>query len=360
MRTLTCAVPKGVMIEYTSRCNLRCRYCTKSNEGDELIPGRDMDMAPQTISRVLELISHYKFEEVLLAGTGETTFHQNWREDVPRITDLARRANENVYVYINTNFAINYGFDDWFVFQKLDGLVISIDTLDADLTKTVRAKSSIHLITHNILSFVSYCKKNNKRLPEIKVNITLYDSAVESLLPLLYFLNELPIHSVAVSDLVETKASKKFGVTPLNRRSKEFSRKIQIIQEAINKLTNLHFRVSFQPELIQRLNSEIIGANSQSVEPDQTKVCLQPWTRFTLAPDGAVYPCCVTDMPPVGSYLGGSPSGEDVLNREGIREFRQRLLDGNPPAPCIGCTNAPWGAVSSLREDLERLGLRER
>ena len=31
--------------QYTSRCNLRCKYCSKSNPGDDQIPGRDMDMS---------------------------------------------------------------------------------------------------------------------------------------------------------------------------------------------------------------------------------------------------------------------------------------------------------------------------
>ena len=68
--------PQGLMVEYTSRCNLRCKYCSKSNPATTRFPGRDMDMSGATIDQALAVIARERFSELLLAGTGETTFHR--------------------------------------------------------------------------------------------------------------------------------------------------------------------------------------------------------------------------------------------------------------------------------------------
>jgi hypothetical protein len=80
-------------------------------------------------------------------------------------------------------------------------------------------------------------------------------------------------------------------------------------------------------------------------------MCLQPWTRFTVAADAALYPCCVTDMQPVGS-LERSATG-DGIDAFSMRRFRHDLLVGNVPEPlcelverAAGIDAGPAGASS--------------
>jgi hypothetical protein len=71
-------------IEVTSRCNLRCVYCTHPNLGR---PKQDMDAL--TFSKALEWVKHYVAKgtqgELNLAGTGESTLH-------PQLVEYVKQA----------------------------------------------------------------------------------------------------------------------------------------------------------------------------------------------------------------------------------------------------------------------------
>lgn len=357
------ARPQGVMVEYTSRCNLRCKYCTKSNPGDELIPGRDMDMSESTLDAVIALLRAQTFREVLLAGTGESTFHENWITDFPRLITEARRANPRCYVHLNSNFALKYEDEHWAVLALLDGIVISIDTADRNSTRTVRAKSDLGLIIYNIVRFKTYCDFRGMPFPKVSVNVTLYQDAAAGLPELVTLLSALPVGHVAVSDMVETAASGMFGIRPVHAEDlARFAEAVGHIQEAIRRVQAAGtFTLQLQSSLMQRINALVAQINADGagtavaqaradrLSPGTTKICLQPWTRFTLAADAAVYPCCVTDMPPVASIAAGTDVQADGLNGYRMRAFRQALLLGQVPAICVGCSNAQEGSVEQLR-----------
>lgn len=368
--------PTGVMIEYTSKCNLRCKYCTKSDPGDDQIPGRDMDMDSRTLASVIASLGQNKFQEILLAGTGESTFHPHWTEDFPRLIQAGKAANPSCYIHLNSNFAIKYEDQHWATLSQLDGIVISIDTSDRQSTREVRAKSDIGLIIYNIVRFKAYCDTRNLRFPKISINVTLYQEAAAGLPELINMLATLPISHVSISDMVETKAAKVFNVRALNTDHLDsFINAVDHLQKAITNAQTLgRFSLSVQPHLIERINDlvEKFGQNQlndqQNAEPQieapkciesipiqYTKICLQPWTRFTIAADASLYPCCVTDMPPVGSVSPYADAERDGLNGERMRRFRYALLVGQPPAICVECTNAPTGPIAKLEQAVKNL-----
>lgn len=86
-------------IEMTSRCNLRCRYCTHPK-----MPRPKMDMTEETFTRALHWVKFFQAKrphvELNLAGIGESTLHP----DFVRFTHLAREA---VGPYVNLILATN-------------------------------------------------------------------------------------------------------------------------------------------------------------------------------------------------------------------------------------------------------------
>jgi protein O-GlcNAc transferase len=360
------AYPQSLMIEYTSRCNLRCKYCPKSNPGEDQVPGRNMDMVDETIDSVIDLIKQHPYQELLLAGTGESTFHPNWLEDFPRIISAGKQSNPSCYIHVNSNFAIKYEDVHWAVLSQLDGIVISIDTADRQLTKETRAKSDLGLIIYNIIRLQTYCESHGLKLPKITINVTLYQQAAEGLPELMIMLSKLPVSTVAISDLYEGKAATINGIKSINADDHdEFKAVIKHIEEAIKIAQSLaKFNFSIQPHLVERIQhiqAEINGvdhgkAKDNAVitdETKQTKLCLQPWTRFTLAADAAIFPCCVTDMEPVGRI--DTQEASDGLDGEKLRNFRSRLLSGDVPSICVNCTNAPSCSTQQLQQAVQRL-----
>lgn len=74
-------------VEVTSRCNLRCSYCTSPNLGRA-----KLDMSPATFARCLEHVAYFAGRGtqgmVDLAGIGEPTIHP----ELPRLVAMARDA----------------------------------------------------------------------------------------------------------------------------------------------------------------------------------------------------------------------------------------------------------------------------
>jgi MoaA/NifB/PqqE/SkfB family radical SAM enzyme len=361
--SLLLAKPQGLMVEYTSRCNLRCKYCTKSNPGDDDIPGRNMDMAESTIEEVLAFIGRSSFREVLLAGTGESTFHPDWKTDIPRLIRAAKAANPRCFVHFNSNMAQRYGDDAFAVLAQLDGIMVSIDTADADVTREVRAKSDLAVIVYNLTRLRAYCRQHGLRLPRIVVNSTVHDQACDGLPALVSLLADLPVAHLALSDMVETDGAQRHGIRAINKDDPErFAKNIQQLSEAIKRAKEYgKFSLSVQPFLAQRLNqlqrgtAAVASAEAANDQGPRTKLCTQPWSRFTVAADASLFPCCNTNMEPVGSLAPGSSPERDGIDGTRIQNFRQELLLGRPPSVCVDCSNAQAGSVRQLQDSIREL-----
>ena len=395
---------KGIMVEYSSRCNLRCSYCPKSNPGDDKIPGRNQDMSEEIFDKLLEAIRLNKTNWLLLAGTGESLFNKNWKTDFKKLIKL--KLKKNLRLLINTNFALSFNDDDFEVLSKLDELIISIDTDQRDITKKIRSKSDLSLIIFNILALQSFCKINGLKLPNVAVNVTLHSDLLSRLPNLISLLSCTPVSQITVSGLIENQATHINNIKPVSQTD---FHSIEVIRDRIKYCIDLgnkfDIMLNFQPDLLDRLGvkdlfgskissesggnkinpikfslpllsnlkiflnfqgwKKLINKNNQSnlsskeqkkIVPQssllsenlgkKTKLCLQPFTRFTLAANGDIFPCCVTSMKPLGNAL----FEDDPFNNQKITEFRLSLLNGDIPEPCVNCTNAPNGLVRELRE----------
>jgi molybdenum cofactor biosynthesis enzyme MoaA len=362
--SLLLAKPHGLMVEYTSRCNLRCKYCTKSNAGDDAIPGRNMDMESSTIHEVLGFIARSSFREVLLAGTGESTFHPDWKTDIPRLICAAKAANPRCFVHFNSNMAQRYGDDAFAVLAQLDGIMVSIDTADADVTREVRAKSDLAVIVYNLTRLRAFCRERGLRLPRIVVNSTVHDQACEGLPALVSLLADLPVAHLALSDMVETDGARRHGIRAINKDDPErFAKNVQSLSAAIKRAKDYgKFSLSVQPFLAQRLNelqrgapAAQPGAQAANDQGARTKLCTQPWSRFTVAADASLFPCCNTNMDPVGSLAPDADPERDGIDGTRIQSFRQELLLGRPPAVCVDCSNAQSGSARQLQDTVRDL-----
>jgi hypothetical protein len=106
----------------------------------------------------------------------------------------------------------------------------------------------------------------------------------------------------------------------------------------------LEVNASLGMSLMQKGKEVFRELKSTILHQTTTKLCMQPFSRFTLAANGDVFPCCVTTMDPLSNVL----KDKNPFNAIKVKEFRSRLLDGNPPEVCVGCTNAPNGTVKEL------------
>lgn len=342
----------SIMLEYSSRCNLRCKYCTKSADGDDIIPGRNQDMTEINVEKFLEFLRSNPVSELLLAGTGETTVAAQWARDIPLLINGAKRLNHSALVHLNSNFAKRFTSDEFAVLQQFDRINISIDTDDYDLTRAIRAKSSLSDVIFNIIKLKSFCLSQKLKCPVITI-VSVVTAETFKLLPsLIYTLSLIPIDEIVLCDLMETRATMANLIVGLDNAS-EISTTINELDESVRHLRETSgVKFDLQPEFRQRLTETIYRYQGVAPRLDfsssaTTKICTQPWTRFTVGADYQIFPCCVTGMQSVGVFDPDKDAFANFNNTH-IQEFRKKLLTGDLPSACKGCTNAPDGSPGEL------------
>jgi len=327
-----------LMVELTSRCNLRCSYCSKNQPGNDNIPGRNEDMKFAIIDRIVDFVKEYRPRSILLTGTGETTFLKEW------VDICTNFLNIHQLIMLNTNIARTYTQQEVDTLSKFNELRVSIDSADPDEMKKLRSNSDLRTIAFNVLRIKAHSLLQKRRIPMLHVNCTVTTVNTFNLLSLAYFCIVMGVHSVAFSDVMEFGyADSHLGIRSIGALDKQQLLQVSSqLNEAISILKNAGIVCIIQPSL----QAKLTGNNTQkeTLKEGLTRICLQPWTRVTIAADGAVFPCCLTEQPNLGYFNNYM----DITNSLALRDFRKNLLIGNVPPACRICTNAPVGTREQL------------
>jgi MoaA/NifB/PqqE/SkfB family radical SAM enzyme len=160
--------PRHLLAEMTSRCNLRCRYCQKASDEWNARPGRDEDMSADAEERVFAALERLPFRTVQLSGIGEFTFRKDWT------TTLERFIQHGVTVTLISNFAKKFTDAELRALLKVQHLMVSIDTTDAQLLRSVRKAVSVATIDNNLVRLRALAKEIRAPMPYVKLNAVLY------------------------------------------------------------------------------------------------------------------------------------------------------------------------------------------
>jgi len=326
-----------LIVEITSRCNLRCIFCPKAIKDNEKVPGRDIDMDDSTLASTLRFARQASPAIASLVGVGETTFREDWKEVCQHFFNLGMAC------IINSNFGRLYTEADLDALLKFANITISIESADIELQKKLRKAVDLKVILTNIIALRSRARLRGVRLPRLTVNCTVSDRNVLGVKELAAFCAELGINQLNLSSLYEIDELKDNQIRSIEHLEPvERTAAFKLLEEAQQILRGSSTQLCVQPRLLQLYN----GASEEGPRDGLTRVCMQPWTAYTVGADGQVFPCCVT----AESFASIDEPMETLLNGKAIRKLRAQLLDGDLPAMCQSCSNAPLGS----REDLSR------
>jgi molybdenum cofactor biosynthesis enzyme MoaA len=119
-----------LQIEPTTRCNLKCTYCTKKE------PVRDLEMV--TLKDLLA--KHSDIKIVKLQGLGEPFM-------TPRFTELCKYVkSQDRYLTVTTNGTVI----NWDACHYIDKVMFSIDSLNADVYGITRPTACLDEVLHNL------------------------------------------------------------------------------------------------------------------------------------------------------------------------------------------------------------------
>ena len=160
--------PQHLIAELTSRCNLRCKYCQKADDNWNAIPGRDQDIDDGVLQRLFESLGERPFQTIQLSGIGEFTFRKDW------VPTLERFHSIGLNVTLICNFAKQFTDEELDALLKTKNLMISVDTTDADMLKSVRKSVSFSTITTNLLRLRMRARETGVAKPYLRLNAVLY------------------------------------------------------------------------------------------------------------------------------------------------------------------------------------------
>ena len=346
-----------VVLELTSKCNLRCTYCSVS-QADYV--GKDMS----EVQEELFFQGLLKRPPVLLVlnGHGETTMIPGWEKRVRRYIDLFSFGVQFLRVHAERVEALSR-------FQSLN---ISLDTHDAKLLATVRRRMKLENVLANLQNIRHTAAEHRRVPPEIHIFCTVYDRNVFHLDAFAEFLLPLKVTGVHWGNLMRhpdiddgINVNVLTSLPPAEQR-----RAYQTIARASNILRRAGVHVGYWGEHnyfeameraldhpnelpVKRMREQIQVNQDHSVMlwensfvrpcgPGETRDCLDPWSYAHLEASGGVLPCCVRGGP-VG-VVRESVSLGDVINNGEARKLRENLLRGTLDPECATC--AVRGPVS--------------
>ena len=181
---------KNIIVETTSRCNLSCSMCLrhswKESEGD-----MDLDVFRSILS------SSSKPDSLSLSGYGEPFLH-------PHLVDMIRMARERLPNHSRIHLTSNGTLPDRGVLQDaiqagLNGIAISVDSLQADQFQLIRGGASLSTVTETLEHFAAL----RERLPfSFEFSTVVMERNIQELPDLVGFAAEHGVERIWVNNVL--------------------------------------------------------------------------------------------------------------------------------------------------------------
>ncbi len=347
--------PETVVIEVTSKCNLRCSYCPKADAVLQALPGANEDMTDAMIAGLYRHCKETGIDSVTLSVVGETTMHKGWDARVKQFLE-----DPEISTQLNSNFVRLFDDDDLLALTRLDDLQISIDSSDFAMMRKLR-QADLRTISYNIIRLRQKAKEVG-RCPAISVNCTLCRDNIGHIIGLASFCRELGADQLVITEVMPVgQANPKMPETLNGLSDNEVILLAEQISAAEDLLAGSGTGLRLQGHL-HRIDAVIAAVRQGTVSADVTShfrrsmaasACRQPWTIAMVRANGDVLPCCGPEgmTVPVGNVMQ-SPL-PDILDGEAYRAIRASILDGRPIVSCHACSFAVPISFEEFRRDIE-------
>jgi len=350
----------SVCIEVTSKCNLRCSYCHKSDEVHEALPASNADMTDAMIDDLYRYCKAAGVKHVSLSQGGETTMYAGWYKRIAKFIDDPEMA-----CHLVSNFARLFDDGDLEALAKFSDLQVSFDSSEWEMVRRLRGRADLRTITYNILRLRQKAREMG-RAPTVVVNCVLWRDNIGHVAKLAGFCRELEMDRLMLTEgMITTEHNYKVPDTLDTLNDDEVITLARQINAAEDALRDSATELYLQDHLRARVG-ELCGQLRAGVTPAHSaahfhrrmngSACAQPWTLPFVSADGNVLPCCQGGRAsPVGNLATASMAA--IMDSDAFRAVRASILERRPVVPCDGCSFAQgkdW--TDFIRDIRERQG----
>ncbi|MCL2815261.1 MAG: GTP 3',8-cyclase MoaA [Oscillospiraceae bacterium] len=166
-------------LSVTDRCNLRCKYCMP---GDLPSIPHDSIMRYEEILRICAVMAKIGIRTVRVTG-GEPLMRKGCIDFIKKLKQISGIEN----VTLTTNGVLLEQYIDELAAIKIDGVNISLDSLDADIYKRITGKDELHKARQSLYKAIEAGLK-------VKINCVAVKGLNESeILPIAQLTEKFPV-----------------------------------------------------------------------------------------------------------------------------------------------------------------------
>jgi radical SAM protein with 4Fe4S-binding SPASM domain len=372
--------PTHLLIETTTRCNLRCKQCA------HVINKYDFaDMAMDTFYKLTPLFPSAK--QVALYGHGETFLHEQFFEMLKVLKKY------DIFVYVTTNGTlVTKDVAERLIEFQLDRLAFSLDAATPELFNEIRRGADFHTVLRNIRTLNAMKKRMHRDdRPVLSIMYCAMKNNIHELPKLVRLADELNMtHGVAVMNIYEygltgecllrypELAEKYFNdanllaeklaiplgglhngfdeihIQPVRlrvweriyRNFREFKRSFDRKTLLQIKLTRLLNRLGGRFTKRERDLKEPLLPESSSQSPDtemvRVKNCRDPWDFLFVDVHGNIRVCCTSHR--IMGNIHETDIGT-IWNSAAYQEFRRKMVSPDIPEECKTCLRKEWTTI---------------
>jgi MoaA/NifB/PqqE/SkfB family radical SAM enzyme len=349
------ARPQTILIEVTSKCNLRCSYCHKADDVLESLPGANDDMSDDMIVELYGYCKTAGVKNVSLSLGGETTMRAGWSRRIEQFL-----ADPEIETHMVSNFVRLFDDDDLRALARLDQLQVSIDSADFAMMRKLRG-ADLRTISYNMIRLRQMGRVIG-HLPFINANCTLCRDNIGHVAVLAAFCRELGVDQLLLTEaMIISQHNPRMPETLDRLTGSEIILLAEQIAAAEEALAGSSTSLRLQEHLQARVEAIIAELREGRSFPDpgtyfhrrmDSSACRQPWIMPMVRANGDVLPCCgVGEAGPVGNLFHASM--HDIVDGERHRAIRASILEGQPLVSCRTCSFARDTSFSEFRREIE-------
>ena len=356
--------PQYLLLELTTRCNLRCIMCA-INQDPRIQKGGEWygDMDPKAYKNIEPYLP--KIERVDLNGHGESLMNSHF------LPILEKVKQGGSYVGLTSNaLMINDNLARMMVKTKLDEIIISLHAAESDLYKQISRKGRLNKVLSNIRAINKYKDNYQTDLPILRFQFVAMKRNISQLEKVIKLAREMGVVEVAVLVLVEYDLVLGESLANYPELIKEY------FPPAIECAKNLEVKLTIPPLYLDMLskNNQLINKehkvenskntlwtflrnrakslhkfflqDSSHVNEARARYCFDPWNFCWVMQSGRVRPCCFMEED-MGSLV--DQSFEEIWFGEKYELFRRQILENKPPEKCKECIQRPMAPLSELK-----------
>jgi molybdenum cofactor biosynthesis enzyme MoaA len=152
--------PSSLQLEVTTRCNLRCEYC--SNRHLE----QTEDLALERFRRLLDRIDLRRVDNVDFTGLGESVLHLQLPE---MVREILRRAKPTQLRVVTNGTALTPKRFEPLCEAGITSIAVSVDSLDPEKFARARTGGRLSQVLENLEALVAY--RERRRLDGLQIKI---------------------------------------------------------------------------------------------------------------------------------------------------------------------------------------------